>query len=90
MTVIREADDFHEFDEAPILADVLASALSHPGRCALCGAAAPSDVLWPSFALELEHKDSLKSTGDIEFCICPTCEPRMDAILDAIIASEHP
>lgn len=87
MAVIREADwiDCGTSGAAPFEA-LLARVASgdYTGRCILCGAEHPHDVKWPCFAIEVERKADGASSGDIEMSACPSCEPRLDALMDSL------
>lgn len=51
-------------------------------HCIVCGKVRPDDARWPQYALELEHKRTGESSGDIGYTACPEHEARMDAILE--------
>lgn len=88
MTVIRETDwmdgaKFPEFNNILLLAQL------HPGRCVMCGREQPDDMKWPYFGFDLESKSDGHEQS-IEFCVCPTCEPLMDDVMEKLGALPPP
>ncbi len=85
MGIVREGDwqDFNSSDQRlqELTALVLLDLAAGVHRCVLCRAEQPHDVRWSYYAVEMESQVTGHNTGDLEYRACPTCEPKLDALL---------
>lgn len=86
MTVVREGR-WYEPDELAEAAETIGALTTRVildaerlHRCVLCRAEQPHDVRWSHYAMEL-RKNSTGESEDVEYTCCPSCEPKLDAML---------